>query len=181
MREIDMTLGTITREFISPVPLSVCTYTLANPNMIFTASSGEGMVGCVRVYGCPLNDPPQFNEYALTSSGIARMITSHDDSHLFVAGSDGSIVVLEVRDQDGRLPMSEFGVKVRCYARARARAQGCIESRLHHERAKLVHHGLPSSCRTRVLMSATAGAVVGGGAGDRLGFGGQEERRARAA
>ena len=46
------------------------------------------------------------------SAGCAAMQLSHDGSRLFVAGCDGSIVVYDVRDKDGRVPVSDVSAKV---------------------------------------------------------------------
>ena len=46
------------------------------------------------------------------SQGCVALQLSHDGSRLFAAGYDGSIIVYDVRDKDGRLPVSDASAKV---------------------------------------------------------------------
>ena len=67
----------------------------------------------IRSYALPFeNDTPAFVDAPACATGIARMCASYDDATLAVAGMDGSLVVYDIRDKDGRLPMSEFAVKL---------------------------------------------------------------------
>jgi len=112
IREIDFATSTVTREVPAPAPLGAVVLTLATPRMLFTATAAEGLAGSVRAYALPLTDPPVYNEWTCSSAAVVRMVPSRDDSHLFIAGADGSAAAFEVRDKDGRLPASEYGVKV---------------------------------------------------------------------
>lgn len=112
IREIDMASGIITREVVSTAPLGAVLLTLASPRMLFAATAADGAAGSVRSFHMPLMETAIFNEYPAVSAPIVRMVASRDDGFLFVAGSDGSAVAYEIRDKDGRLPASEFGVKV---------------------------------------------------------------------
>jgi hypothetical protein len=136
-----MTNGTILREFAVGFPLTSVAFTFANPKMVrphythilasilndiarclcigdalqlFVTSGGEGRSSFIRSYSVPLGDADTttFVDFPGCAAAAVKVCTSHDDSHLAVAGADGSLIVYEVRDKDGRLPMSEFAVKV---------------------------------------------------------------------
>jgi cilia- and flagella-associated protein 57 len=51
-------------------------------------------------------------EYPACSGPVSRIRISYDDTLLFVAGTDGSLLVFEIRDKDGRLPHREGSVAV---------------------------------------------------------------------
>ncbi len=40
-----------------------------------------------------------------------KLCLTPDEAHLFLGGADGSLVMYEVRDRDGRLPLSDMNVK----------------------------------------------------------------------
>jgi hypothetical protein len=59
----------------------------------------------------PLTSDASGTDYVGSAGPATRLLLLHDDCHLFLGGNDGSIMVYEVRDKDGRLPQSDFGVK----------------------------------------------------------------------
>jgi len=97
LREIDMTNSVTLREAVLPMPQGAVTVSMGAQRMVFSGSSVETQVGSVRSFGIPLGEPPIIQSYAATSARVVRLMLSYDDTHLFAAGADGSIVVFEVR------------------------------------------------------------------------------------
>lgn len=50
-------------------------------------------------------------ELPASSTSVRKLHLSHDESFLFVAGWDGSITIYDVRDKDGRIPVTANTVK----------------------------------------------------------------------
>jgi cilia- and flagella-associated protein 57 len=118
LREIDMNAGVVIREWALPFHLSAIVASTSQPRLLFASAGEEGRPGSIRAFPSPLPAPagaggalvgPDFGGCA---GPVARMALSHDDAFLFVAGADGSVVVYDVRDSAGRVPVSESSVKV---------------------------------------------------------------------
>eukprot|EP01138_Halocafeteria_seosinensis_P003456 gb/GECG01003532.1/.p1 GENE.gb/GECG01003532.1/~~gb/GECG01003532.1/.p1 ORF type:complete len:1206 (+),score=233.77 gb/GECG01003532.1/:1-3618(+) len=81
--------------------------------ILMTGESDECDTGNIISYPYPLPEgEPETISYAATSSGISKMILSHDSTQLFASGLDGSVLVYEVRDKDGRIPFREATAKM---------------------------------------------------------------------
>eukprot|EP00976_Prorocentrum_cordatum_P081458 1184418-Prorocentrum_minimum.AAC.3 len=65
-----------------------------NQKNLFTATDH----GCVRLYKHPLNG--DYVELQAHTCPVVRLATSHDDSMLFSVGTDGCIIMMEVRDKE---------------------------------------------------------------------------------
>jgi hypothetical protein len=83
-----------------------------------SGSSGSGSPGTDAGGGggtasgvATLSDAAIAGAAAGTSSGVAAMQLSVDGSRLFAAGYDGSVLVYDVRDAEGRLPASDASSK----------------------------------------------------------------------
>lgn len=72
------------------------------------SGGGSGTTGGVPA----LSDAAIVGAVAGTSSGVAAMQLSVDGCRLFAAGYDGSVLVYDVRDAEGRLPASDTSAKV---------------------------------------------------------------------
>lgn len=76
--------------------------------MLFSAWADTELAGCVTSYGVPVDEEaPDVVTYPAASAEVTRMMLSPDDTHLVAAGADGSVLVMEVRDKDGRIPLRE--------------------------------------------------------------------------
>lgn len=72
---------------------------------MFFAAVGENRParpGAVRSYKFPLTGD-HFKEYQALSGPVTRLDLSFDDTHLFVAGRDGALMVFDVREPEGRV------------------------------------------------------------------------------
>ncbi len=56
--------------------------------------------------------PPPASLYHASSGGVSLMALSHDLATLVVAGKDGSVVVFDIKDVEGRPPMLEGGLRL---------------------------------------------------------------------
>jgi cilia- and flagella-associated protein 57 len=126
IREIDMASGTVLREIHTPTPITSLVLTYASPRMLFAATAADSSsASVIRSFALPFAADPPFVlathpasnspgwvDFPACSAPVVKMVTSRDDGYLFVVGADGSCLAFEVRDKDGRLPASEFGVKV---------------------------------------------------------------------
>jgi uncharacterized coiled-coil DUF342 family protein len=111
LREIDMNAGVVVREWLLPTHASGIVLSNSNPRLLFTATGEEGKPGTIRSYQFPLTSTSA-NDFAGPACEVSRMILSHDDAYLFVGGSDGSVIVYDVRDSQGRVPVSEGAIKM---------------------------------------------------------------------
>jgi cilia- and flagella-associated protein 57 len=81
--------------------------------MLFSGWSGESIVGSIVAYALPIDsEVPEIVTYPGVSAEITHMKFTPDDTHLVVAGADGAVLVLEVRDKDGRVPLREAAARL---------------------------------------------------------------------
>ena len=81
--------------------------------ILMVGECDEDTTGNIISYSYPLQKgEPETTSYAAVSNGVSKMILSHDNTQLFVSGNDGSVVVYEVRDKDGRIPFREASAKM---------------------------------------------------------------------
>lgn len=117
--EIDMNRGATLTEAPLPWPSSCVAASHTEQQLLFVGAGPSHGYGLVRSLTLPLTEDEDDCNSAETgatvagaSRGCVAMQLSHDGSRLFVAGVDGAVVVYDVRDRDGRLPVSDCSVKV---------------------------------------------------------------------
>lgn len=85
----------------------------SNGRMLFSGWADETLAGCVASYAIPIDaDAPDVVTYPAASAEVTRMMLTHDDTHLIVTGADGSVLVMEVRDKEGRIPLREASARL---------------------------------------------------------------------
>ena len=112
LTEVNLAQGNATTLAPSDVVLGAVV-TSRSGGFLFAGSSAQFNVGNVFSYNPPLaQDGGERMSYPATGGPITRMCVSHDATHLFAAGADGSLVVFEVRDSDGRMPLRDTGGRI---------------------------------------------------------------------
>ena len=101
LKEIDMPTSSVLKE-VDAGALMGSVMLSGNQSMVFGGKAQLGAPGSVRSFHFPISGDSF--EYPACSAPVVRLCMSHDDTRLFAAGADGSIVVFEVRDKDGRIP-----------------------------------------------------------------------------
>jgi len=114
LREIDMNTGAVLHEWELAGHASNIILSTSNPRMLFTGGADYTKPAMVKAYPVPLPSSGGLtsNDFIGTSCSVAKMAMSHDDAYLFVAGADGCLIVYDVRDSQGRVPISEASVKL---------------------------------------------------------------------
>lgn len=112
LTEVDVSKGNATTLAPSDVVLGAVA-TSSVGNFLFAGSSASQRVGNVFSYMQPLaQEGAERMSYPAASGPITRMALSHDATHLFAAGADGALLVFEVRDKDGRMPLRDAGARI---------------------------------------------------------------------
>lgn len=107
--ELDLHMGAVSKEAPSDVSLGTIVAARTSP-FLFAGAAAPGHVGTVYSYALPLAaDAAERVAYPAVGAAVTRMVLSSDNTHLFIGGADGSLVVCEVRDKDGRLPLRDVG------------------------------------------------------------------------
>lgn len=112
LREIDMNAGAVTKEWTLPSLAGAIVLSNSNPKLMFTAGGEEGKPGGIRALQFPITPSAGGVDFLGAAAPVAKMMLSHDDAYMFVAGTDGCLIVFDVRDPAGRVPVSEGSVKV---------------------------------------------------------------------
>lgn len=100
LKEIEFPASQVSKELDCGAVLSQVV--LSRSERLFFAGTAESRrPGAVRSYKFPFTG--DFEEYPALSSAITRMRMSADDQFLFVAGKDGTLLMFEVRERDGRV------------------------------------------------------------------------------
>jgi hypothetical protein len=102
LREVDFAAGAVAREWALPANAGAVALSNTNPRMLFTGTCDEGRTGTIRSFGVPVASAGL--EFTASSTGVSRMAMSHDDAYLFVGGTDGCVIVYDVKDGSGRGP-----------------------------------------------------------------------------
>ena len=112
--EVDMHRGALVSEAPLPWPAACVAASQGTEQpMLFVGCAATACVGgAVRSLALPLSEGAGAGAtVGGPAAGCVAMQLSVDGARLFVAGCDGSLVVYDVRDRDGRVPLSDASAK----------------------------------------------------------------------